>query len=301
LIDRFLSSGGDVLKDALLSQRLVIGDVQLADAIAKLCTLSEVCPGTPIIIQGNADTDVHLILSGNFMVVVNGRNWRLRGPGDHVGEMAAIEPSQARSASVVATEPGVIATLTQRQFLDLTDRFPNMWRVMAKELSRRLNQRNAHISPVNHTPTIFIASSSESRDVATSLKDCFANDPFNVILWTEGVFEPSGYPLDSLDDVLSRSDFAVVIAAPDDIVSTRGRRHRAPRDNVTFELGLAIGKLSRKRSLLLEVRTSKVTLASDLLGLTTIPYERDPDKRGAKDLAVAAQQIRAVVLDLGPA
>lgn len=290
-----------MLRDALLSQKLVLGDARLADEIAKRCVLREVQPGSAIIVQGTPDTDVHLILSGQFMVVVNGREWKLRGPGEHVGEMAAIEPSQPRSATVVAKELGAIATLSQEQFLDLGSDFPNMWRVMAKELARRLNQRNAHIAPVHDIPEVFIASSSESRWVAEALKACFVDDPFSVVVWTDGVFEPSGYPLDSLDEALNRSDFAVVIAAPDDLVSTRGRRFRAPRDNVTFELGLAIGKLSRKRSLLLEPRTTKVKLASDLLGLTTIPYESDLDKGGADDLASAAKQIRAVVFDLGPA
>ena len=117
---------------------------------------------------------------------------------------------------------------------------------------------------------------------------------------TDGVFPPSAYPLDSLDAALGRSDFAIVIAAGDDVITSRKKRHRAPRDNVTFELGLAIGRLSRKRTLLLEPRTAPVKLASDLLGLTTIPYSWDSAADPIAQMAVATSIIRKTVLDLGP-
>ena len=117
---------------------------------------------------------------------------------------------------------------------------------------------------------------------------------------SDGVFPPSAYPLDSLDAALGRSDFAIVIAAGDDVITSRKKRHRAPRDNVTFELGLAIGRLSRKRTLLLEPRTAPVKLASDLLGLTTIPYSWDSAADPIAQMAVATSIIRKTVLDLGP-
>lgn len=302
MIERFEGpSGRPTLVDALLTQKLVQGDHPLAEAIASVAMLREVERDVAIITQGGSETDVFLILCGAFMVVVNGRDWRPREPGDHVGEMAAIEPSQPRSATVVAKELSVVAVLTRSQFWQLADEHAHVWRVVAKELSRRLNQRNAHIKPVHHTPELFVASSSESLPIAQALKRSFASDPFNVTLWTDGVFAPSGYPLDSLDQALGRSDFAIVIAAADDVVTSRKKRHRAPRDNITFELGLAIGRLSRKRTLLLEPSTARVKLASDLLGLTTIPYDWDLSVDPVAQMAAAAVTIRGVVSDLGPA
>jgi CRP/FNR family cyclic AMP-dependent transcriptional regulator len=302
LIKRFQGAPGRrVLIEALLGQTLVLGDRSLASAIADRATLREIDPGTELIAQGGSDTDVFLILCGAFMIIVNGREWRLRGPGDHVGEMAAIEPSQPRSATVVAKELSVVAMLTQAQFWQLGEEHVNLWCVVAKELSRRLNQRNAQVRPVRHTPELFIASSTESLPIAQALKDSFTSDPFNVTLWTDGVFTPSGYPLDSLDEALGQSDFAIVIAAADDLVTSRRKRSRAPRDNVTFELGLAIGRLSRKRTLLLEPRTARVKLASDLFGLTTIPYDWNAAADPVTQMRQAAGAIRKVVLDLGPA
>ena len=301
MIERFEGqSGRPVLINVLLGQVLVQGDQALAEAIAERATLREVEPGTQLIRQGGSDTDVFLILFGSFMVILNGREWHTRISGDHVGEMAAIEPSQPRSATIVAREISGVAALTQAQFWRLAEEWPHVWRVVAKELSRRLNQRNAQITPLRHTPELFIASSSESLPIAQALKYSFANDPFIVTLWTDGVFTPSAYPLDSLDEALGRSDFAIVIAAGDDVITSRKKRHRAPRDNVTFELGLAIGRLSRKRTFLLEPRMARVKLASDLLALTTIPYSWDSDADPIAQMAVATAIIRKTVLDLGP-
>jgi CRP-like cAMP-binding protein len=64
-----------------------------------------------IVGQGAEDNDVFLILAGTFMVLVNGKKIATRVPNDHVGEMAAIQQSQRRSATVVATEPAVIVKL----------------------------------------------------------------------------------------------------------------------------------------------------------------------------------------------
>lgn len=294
-------SGHRVLVDALLGHTLVEGNVALAEAIADEATIREVERGTALIVQGGGDNHVFLILSGLFMVVLNGRNWRHRGPRDHVGEMAAIEPSQSRSATVIAQEQSVVAQLTQEQFRRFGDRHPQVWRAVAKELSRRLNQRNAQIAAVRETPAIFIASSSESLPIARALRTSFAADPFTVTLWTDDdVFTPSSYSLESLEEALDRSDFGIVIAAGDDTVISRQQRRPVPRDNVTFELGLFIGRLGRKRTLLLEPRTSRVKLASDLFGLTTVRYDWDPNADPVAQLATTSDTLRKIFLDLGP-
>jgi predicted nucleotide-binding protein len=294
------ASGRDVLIDALRRQTLVQGERTIAKEIANIAIIREIEPRENLIVQDGADNDIFLILAGSFTVLVNGREWRRRGPGDHVGEMAAIEPSLRRSATVVANEQSVVAQLTQAQFGNLAKLHPQIWQPIAKELSRRLNQRNAQVRPVRHTPELFVMSSSESLPIARAVAASFVTDPVNVTVWTEGVFIPSGYPLDSLDDVLLRSDFGIVIAAGDDLVTSRKRSQLAPRDNITFELGLTIGRLGRKRTFLLEPSTRSVKLASDLLGLTTVPYDWDPSADPTAQLAVATDIVRKRILDLGP-
>ena len=118
-------------------------------------------------------------------------------------------------------------------------------------------------------------------------------------IWTDGVFRASKYPIESLEEQLDESDFAIAIAQPDDTVKTsRGKKKNAPRDNVIFELGLFVGRLGRLRSILLEPRGEEVNLPSDLSGLTTIGYRTDRD--WASNVSVACSRLREVFKELGP-
>ena len=56
--------------------------------------------GDELIVQGGADNDIYFILAGRLSIVVNGREVAIREPGQHVGEMALIDPSATRSASL---------------------------------------------------------------------------------------------------------------------------------------------------------------------------------------------------------
>src|SRR5207249_3433599 len=59
-------------------------------------------------------------------------------PGQTVGEMAATQPLQPRSATVVAAEPSVVARLDQARLTYLGDKYPAIWRFFAKDLASRL-------------------------------------------------------------------------------------------------------------------------------------------------------------------
>ncbi len=63
--------------------------------------------------------------------------------------MAAIEPSQKRSADVVAHDSVVALKLTNAQFMAIGRSFPQIWLPLARELARRLFQRNELIPPPN--------------------------------------------------------------------------------------------------------------------------------------------------------
>ena len=105
----------------------------------------------------------------------------------------------------------------------------------------------------------------------------------NVALWSTAVFSASHFVMDDLDAQLRVfSDFAVLVAGPDDQVTSRGEVSDAPRDNVVFELGLCMGALSRFRTFLLVPSGQKLKIPSDLLGLTLIKFDAE-----ATDPAVA--------------
>jgi predicted nucleotide-binding protein len=299
MIERFQgSSGSQSLLEALRSQKIVAGNEDLAKRIAEVSSLLEVDSGTSVIEQGAEDTDVYFIISGTLEIVVNGRKVNRRSANDHVGEMAAIQPTQRRSATVTAAEKSVLCKVTEPQLTEIARQFPDVWRFIAKELARRLEQRNAHVTTTHAKIRMFIISSAEALEIARTIQNAFEHD-FTVVVWTDGVFRASWYPIESLERELDQSDFAVAVAQPDDITEMRGKSAATARDNVIFELGMFIGRIGRQRSLLVEPRGEEVKLPSDLSGITTLGYKYDKDNV-ASALAPACNRIRAIVRELGP-
>jgi len=142
-LKRFEGSEGTLhLIDALKSQPL-FRDEDLAVEVAPLLKLEEVSAGTELIEQGATDTDFFLILSGAFSVAINQRVVARLKAGTHVGEMAVVDPTTPRSASVVATCDSVVARIAEPDFSMLANRFPRLWRRIALELASRLRNGNS--------------------------------------------------------------------------------------------------------------------------------------------------------------
>jgi predicted nucleotide-binding protein len=285
--------------EALRSQKLVSGNGALAEELADAVELAVLEKGQVLIHQDGDENDVYFIIVGSFEVVVNGRRVAARGPGDCVGEMAAIEPTQRRSATVAASEPSVIGRLSEGQFTAIASRYPEMYRFIARELSRRLLQRNATIGAYRDKIRVFLISSGEAVAVARIIQNALSRD-FLVVPWTDGVFKVASYPLQSLEDELEKCDFAIAVAHADDMTESRGQDWPSPRDNVVFELGLFMGRLNRQRAILMEPREEKVKLPSDLAGVTTIPYRYVPGEDAAAVMGPACNELRDHINRLGP-
>jgi CRP/FNR family transcriptional regulator, cyclic AMP receptor protein len=138
LLKYFQGSEGRLrLIDALSSQPL-IRDKDLAAVIEPYLKLEEIAAGTSLIKQGASDTDLFLILSGAFLVAIDGRVVARKKAGEHVGEIAVVDPLTPRSASVTATSDSVVARIAEPAFSALADRYPQLWRRIALELASRL-------------------------------------------------------------------------------------------------------------------------------------------------------------------
>tara|TARA_R110002049_G_scaffold180431_3_gene347455 strand:- start:3528 stop:4448 length:921 start_codon:yes stop_codon:yes gene_type:complete len=301
LRDRFEGSGGErALREVVCSSKLVRGNAELASALISAGNIEEFDEGTKLIDQGGDDDDLFLIIAGTCDIEINGRRVARRGPSDHVGEMAAIEPSQQRSATVMASSQVVALRLTAPAFHELAHTYPSVYKEIARELARRLLQRNSLVGEFRDRVRIFIVSSVEALPIARAVQSAFEHDPFNVVIWTDGVFKVANYTLQSLEDELDKSDFAIAIAHADDLTSIRGADWPTPRDNVIFELGLFMGRIGRSRAILMEPREEKVKLPSDLAGVTTIAYryEKGPDL--ASFIAPACNRLRDHINALGP-
>ena len=232
----------DGLRIEVLSEQLCIGGaIELAQEIDQRGELMVVPKGTTLIEQNTETNDVFFILAGVCDVVVNGRVIAKRGERTHIGEMTAIQPTQKRSASCIATEDMMLVRLSEPDFTDIAARYPQIYRAIAKELARRLLERNATINQYRAKIRIFIISSAEALPVARAVQNSFEHDPFTSVVWTDGVFKIANYPLQDLEAQIDDSDFAIAIAHADDFTESRNQNWPSPRDNVVFELGLFMG------------------------------------------------------------
>lgn len=143
---------------------------------------------------------------------------------------------------------------------------------------------------------MFIGSSQEHVDAARAVQASLHQE-FETRVWDQNVVKPSTYTLESLASALGESDFGIFVAAPDDLVKSRGRNSFRARDNVIFELGMFVGRLGIDRVfIVVPIAPSNVTLPSDLLGLTVAQYNpvrTDNDLTAA--VAPACNQIRELI------
>jgi CRP/FNR family transcriptional regulator, cyclic AMP receptor protein len=131
----------------LKAQPLVQEQLELANEIAQDIKLEQLSRGTVLIEQGASDSDIFLILRGDFSVAIDGRVITRLGAGRHVGEMAALTDSP-RSATVTALTESVVARIGKGEFFALAGRFPDLWRRVAAQLVERLG------SSSNDTPRL---------------------------------------------------------------------------------------------------------------------------------------------------
>lgn len=149
-------------------------------------------------------------------------------------------------------------------------------------------------------PKVFIGSSVESLDVAYALQENLEHDG-EITVWRQGVFDLSKYTLDALIEALDNFDFGVFVFAPDDVVRIREKEYQSTHDNVVFELGLFVGRLSKERNfLVIPGGREDFHLPTDLLGLTPATYE--PNRQDGNLTAAvgpACHKIRKAIEKLG--
>ena len=165
--------------------------------------------------------------------------------------------------------------------------------------ARRLEQRNALIPPANEKPRVFLFSFSGALPVAWAIENALMNDPFLTVVWANGVFKMTSYTLETLEEELMQSDFAVAVAHPDDKTEVRDEEWPTPRDNVVFELGFFMGSLGRQRAVQMEPKGAKLKLPSDLAGITTIKYNFRAGADVGAMMGPACNALRDHIMRLG--
>lgn len=300
MIERFQGEAGRRFRiDALLRQPIVQGQQAIAEAIEATCDVREYNAGETLLKQGSSDNDLLFIVSGIVEVVVNGRSVAKRIAGQHVGEMALIDTTSRRSATVVAKAPTVVIKVTEPVFSKIANDYPEVWRRLAIELVVRLGQRGAALMLPNEVPHVFIGSSAESLRYAEAIQSGLSRENCVVEVWTQNIFEASVGTMEALESKAADADFAILVLCPDDRVNVRGQEHSAPRDNVVFELGLFMGAIGRTRTYMVVPRNRPTKLPSDLLGITPLTYQEGGENLAAA-LAPVCVDLAARIRTLGP-
>lgn len=145
-------------------------------------------------------------------------------------------------------------------------------------------------------PRVFVASSSESKDVAFALQENL-EEYTDVTVWSQGFFDLTDVIITKLVQSLRNFEFAVFVFSPDDVLLMRGEKHNVVRDNVVFELGLFIGGLGSERTFIIAPHGNELRLPSDLAGIVAGRYktDRDDDNLTAA-LGPVSQKIRKQIM-----
>src|SRR5213083_2038761 len=128
-------------------------------------------------------------------------------------------------------------------------------------------------------PRLFVGSSKESLRYAYAIQANLDEDA-EVTVWTQGFFKLSKASVESLVQAFGRSDFAVFVFAPNDVLRLRKNTYNAVRDNVVFELGLFMGKHGRNRTFIVVPKGSqRLRIPTDLLGITPGTFDANRQDR----------------------
>ena len=301
MLQRFSGPDGHIhLVEALGIQPIAGGDTAIANAISGCVEVASFKPGSSIIEESAPDNDLYFILAGVVSVRVSGREIAVRTAGQHIGEMALLDPGQTRSASAVADGEVVAARISASDFSGLADANPRLWRNVARVLAERLRQRNRFVSSANPRPVLFVGCSVETLPIGRAIQSALDRDPILVRVWADDTFKASQFPVESLERELTKVDFAALVLSPDDTVISRDSKVQAPRDNVVFELGLCMGALGHSRTFLLHPRGSEIRIPTDLSGFTPLTYRTGSDAPNSVAVAPACEEMRAAILAYGP-
>jgi predicted nucleotide-binding protein/hypoxanthine phosphoribosyltransferase len=147
---------------------------------------------------------------------------------------------------------------------------------------------------------VLILSSTEGIEVAKAVAEKLeglSHGRIATTLWNR-TQPKEGWLLLHVIDMIQRHPFVVVVLTPDAVTRDRHKSLPAPRDNLLFELGVAVSTNDQQRTFVIQPQES-IKLPSDIGGWLLHTYYR-PRRRGNHRAAVsrACQTIAAEILKL---
>jgi NTE family protein len=183
--------------------------------------------GTCLVTQGESATELFLVITGRFEVLIEGRSAPIAeiGAGSPIGEIGFFAGG-ARTASVKAQRDSLVLRLTRADFDDLVGQFPQMWTVIAATLARRLAITTAGVAP-KRTPrprTIAICQAGSvplDETFLGNLRLVFERHANTVVLdastWQSalhGLAPPASDPIDTtwFNELEAHHDYVIYVA-----------------------------------------------------------------------------------------
>jgi CRP-like cAMP-binding protein len=106
--------------------------------IAQIADELDLRAGKVLIREGDRGREFFVVVSGEVEVRRKGRKVATLGPGSFFGEMALLAQAP-RSATVTALTPLDVLVITDRAFVALLDRMPEIWLKVARALAERVH------------------------------------------------------------------------------------------------------------------------------------------------------------------
>ena len=107
--------------------------------IAELATVANFMTGASIVRQGVVGDSFYVVLTGQGKVVANGRTVARLLPGDHFGEISLIDGGE-RSATVISETPMTLLEVTQKHFLAMLAKDPEVTLALLEGLARSVRR-----------------------------------------------------------------------------------------------------------------------------------------------------------------
>jgi CRP/FNR family cyclic AMP-dependent transcriptional regulator len=124
----------DLLRGLPLFEHCSKKDLQ---RITQIADELDVRAGKVLISEGTRGREFFAIVEGEVEVRRKGRRVGTLGPGSFVGEMALLSRIP-RTATVTALTPLDVLVITDRAFVDLLDKMPDLWLKVARALADRV-------------------------------------------------------------------------------------------------------------------------------------------------------------------
>ena len=287
----------DIVKCLILQRILSRVDKKIIRAIAKAGKVVDYTTDQVVVSQGDLGGHVYFILTGKVSVVINGKKVATRIAKECVGEMTMLDPTQKRSATLIAMEDSRLLRVKEEKFKSFIGKDHAILEGIALELASRLREHTTKITKGNEIPNVFIGASSEFDVIAQKIsKKLPKSNDIKPVHWKNGVFELSKSNIESLCAIADRADFGVFLLSKDDLTKSRGKKRASPRDNVLFELGLFMGSIGRERTFAV-CCGKNLKIPSDLYGVTFSKLDVKDKKK--VDVTDCIEELRAEILKKG--